>query len=177
MRNLLLLFASFVILPLVRSGDLPLPRIVIVGQTGSGKSTLANVLLGENPNCQNCTFPVCSNQESCTKNTKYASGKWLGGQADFTVVDTPGFGDSDGDDNGLIDEMMSVLKGTLKGANAILLLVNGQQQRFNAAIQQMLREMQALFGEEFWKYTMIGVSFWPYDSRSVQQRNFSGRTE
>ena len=53
-----------------------------------------------------------------------------------------GFGDSDNDDNGLIDEMMSVLKGTLKGANAIVLLVNGQDQRVNAAIQQMLREMQ-----------------------------------
>ena len=37
---------------------------------------------------------------------------------------------------------MSVLKGTLKGANAIVLLVNGQDQRVNAAIQQMLREMQ-----------------------------------
>merc|ERR1719495_1402402 len=177
MRNLLLLFASFVILPLVRSGDLPLPRIVIVGQTGSGKSTLANVLLGENPNCQNCTFPVCSNQESCTKNTNYASGKWLGGQADFTVVDTPGFGDSDNDDNGLIDEMMSVLKGTLKGANAIVLLVNGQDQRVNAAIQQMLREMQALFGEDFWNYTMLGVSHWKFDSASVHEREFSGRTE
>ena len=53
-----------------------------------------------------------------------------------------GFGDSDQDDNSLIDEMMSVLKGTLHGANAIVLLVNGQQQRINASIQQMLREMQ-----------------------------------
>ena len=56
-----------------------------------------------------------------------------------------GFGDSDNDDNELIDEMMSVLKGTLKGANAIVLLVNGQNQRVNAAIQQMLREMQVSF--------------------------------
>merc|ERR1712110_1143500 len=93
------------------------------------------------------------------------------------IVDTPGFGDTDNDDDMLIDEMMSVLKDTLKGANAILLLVNGQQQRFNPSIQQMLREMQALFGDDFWQYTMVGVSFWPYDSKSVHQREYRGITE
>ena len=37
--------------------------------------------------------------------------------------------------------------------------------------------LQALFGEEFWNYTMIGVSHWAYDANSVHQREFSGRTE
>ena len=56
-------------------------------------------------------------------------GKWLGNGADFTVVDTPGFGDTDNDDNELIDEMMSVLKDTIEGANALVLLVNGEDER------------------------------------------------
>ena len=38
----------------------------------------------------------------------------------FTVVDTPGFGYSDNDDNLLIDEMMDVLKNTIEGANACI---------------------------------------------------------
>ena len=100
---------------------------------------------GDAPNCKNCTFPICTGQQSCTKKTKYADGKWLGQASDVIVVDTPGFGDTENDDNTLIDEMMAVLKDTLKGANAIVLLVNGQQQRFNASIQQMLREMQVSF--------------------------------
>ena len=84
--------------------DLPKPRMVILGQTGTGKSTLANVLLGQEFDCKNCTFPVCDGMNSCTKETKYATGKWLGREAEFTVVDTPGFGDSDNNDNDLIDE-------------------------------------------------------------------------
>ena len=58
--------------------DLPQPRIVILGQTGVGKSTLANVLIGEDVECTNCTFPICDGLESCTKETKYATGQWLG---------------------------------------------------------------------------------------------------
>ena len=40
----------------------------------------------------------------------------------------------------------------------------------------MIREMQALFGEQFWQFT-IAVSHWPYDAQSVAQRNYTGKTE
>ena len=99
------------------TSDLPEPRLVIIGQTGAGKSTLANVLIGEDVDCKNCTFAVCDGHDSCTKNTKYAVGQWLGVGQPFTVVDTPGFGDSDNDDNLLIDEMMDVLKNTVSGGD------------------------------------------------------------
>ena len=41
-----------------------------------------------------------------------------------------------------IDEMLDILKNIIKGANVILLLVNGGQERFDASLQQMMREMQ-----------------------------------
>ena len=70
-----------------------------------------------------------------------------------------------------------MLKNVIKGANAIVLLINGDEERFDESLQQMMREMQALFCEEFWKFTIIGVSHWAYDAQSVAQRNFTGRTE
>ena len=161
----------------VNAEDLPEPRIVILGKTGSGKSTLANVLLGEAVDCDSCTFPVCATTDSCTKDTKFAVGSWLGTGPAFTVVDTPGFGDSDNDDNQLIDEMMEVLKDAVSGANSLVILINGQEQRFDGALQQMLREMQALFGEDFWLWTIIGVSHWDFSASSVAERNYTGKTE
>ena len=168
-RIALLILLSFAAVE-ASSNDLPTPRIVILGQTGVGKSTLANVLLGQPFDCQNCTFPVCDKMDSCTKHTKYATGSWLGQGMNFTVVDTPGFGDSDRDDDALIDEMMTTLKSAVKSANTLMLLVKGDQTRFNSALQQMLREMEALFGRMFWNNIIIGVSFWPFDEASVKER-------
>merc|ERR1719495_2883761 len=162
----------------VLNQDLPKPRLVILGQTGTGKSTLSNILLGQAFDCKYCTFPVCNGMNSCTKDTKYATGKWLGkGGADFTVVDTPGVGDSDNNDNEMIDEMMNTLKDAVKAANTLVLLISGEQQRFNSALQQMIREMEALFGETFWDNAIIGVSFWAYDRASVAKREHQGKTE
>lgn len=47
----------------------------------------------------------------------------------MSVVDTPGFGDSDGDDSIIIDEMMDVLKHELETANVLLLVLKGTTTR------------------------------------------------
>ena len=88
---------------------------------------------------------------------------------------TPGFGDSDNDDNNLINEMVDALKDIIKTANGFVLLFNGQSERFDAKAQQMIREMEALFGNGFWDHVVLGVSFWHFDYNSIQGRNNSGK--
>ena len=43
--------------------------------------------------------------------------------------------------------------------------------RLDASLQQMLREMEALFGEEMWDHVVIGVTFWSFDQDIVEDRN------
>merc|ERR1719430_2607710 len=156
--------------PCKAEDPLPDPRIVIVGPTGAGKSSLANALLGCDPKRPNCTFQVCGGMDSCTKETSIGTGPWLGKGQIFTVVDTPGFGDSSGEDNELIEEMMEVLDGTLGYSNAILLLFDGTTARFSSGLHNMLRQMSSLFGEAWWDYMVIGVSKWKYSQDAIDKR-------
>ena len=77
--NLLLALAllSPAAFPLTTADDvvLPVPHLVILGQTGVGKSTLANVLLGCDPDSNDCLFEICHGSDSCTKETSYGVGK------------------------------------------------------------------------------------------------------
>merc|ERR1712136_547107 len=91
--------------------------------------------------------------------------------------DTPGFGDAENDDNKQMDDMIAALKENITTTNGFLLVFKGTDERFDQQCQQMLREMEALFGESFWSFTTIGVSFWPYDINSQKQRNYSGQDE
>merc|ERR1719312_1898664 len=156
------------------SPDLPSPRFVIIGPTGSGKSSLANAFLGCDPQAPEgeCTFTVCNDFDSCTKETSYGTAPWLGmddGQ-NCTVVDTPGFADSDNEDEELIEEMMDVLASTIDHADTLLLLLKGDTTRFNEGLQKMLKRMTVMFGQDWWNYLVIGVSFWPFDQNSIDDR-------
>merc|ERR1719209_1470285 len=150
--------------------DLPNPRIVIVGATGAGKSSLANAFLGCDPRSSDCLFEVCSGSDSCTKQTTYGIGPWLGNGQNFTVVDTPGFGDSNNDDDLLIEEMMDILANVVDHTDTFLLLFDGTETRFDASLQNMIQRMTMIFGHKWWDYLVIGVSFWAYDQASIDER-------
>jgi hypothetical protein len=49
--------------------------------------------------------------------------------------------------------------------------MKGTDIRLDASLQQMLREMEALFGEDMWNHVVVGVSFWSFAEDIVEDRN------
>ena len=94
----------------------------------------------------------------------------MGTGQNFTVVDTAGFGDSDGQEAELIDSMVKFLKNEVKETNIFLLLFNGANQRVHSGLHRMLRDLELMFGHMFWSHVMLGFTFWRFDQRSVKDR-------
>ena len=57
----------------------------------------------------------------------------------FTVIDTPGFGNSEGQEMKYVDEMLEILKTTIKETNAVILLLNAEEERLDYAFEQTIR--------------------------------------
>jgi hypothetical protein len=67
--------------------------------------------------------------------------------------------------------MMGVLKDTVKSATVLFLALDGGADRFSDSLQQMIREMRALFGENMWDNLIVGVNKWSFSESAVQERN------
>jgi len=72
-----------------------LRKVVLIGATGTGKSSLCQSLClgGEN------IFKSSSEKDSCTTETNFVQAQWRFSCAQFMLIDTPGFADTDKSDN------------------------------------------------------------------------------
>ena len=91
------------------------------------------------------------------------------------MIDTAGFGDTDDEDETLLDAMMDTLTNEIEYANTILLLLDSQMKRFDQSLQTMLKRITIIFGEKWWNHVVIGVSFWSFDEASIRKRGKSKR--
>ena len=91
----------------------------------------------------------------------------------WQVIDTPGFGDSDGEDEALLDDMMEKLA-EIDYANTIVLLLDGSEKRFEQGLQAMLKRITIIFSKKWWDHVVIGVSFWGFDEASIKKRKQKG---
>ena len=62
-------------------------------------------------------------------------------------MDTPGFGDSDHEDEDLITEIMSVFTNTLDHADTIVLVLKGTETRLTEGLQTTIKRMTLMFGQ------------------------------
>merc|ERR1712179_343770 len=130
-------------------------------------------LIGEDVECDNCTFPICWQTDSCTKDTSYATASWLGNPANqnFSVVDTPGFEDSDDEMAELLEEMITVLNEEVKSANAIVLTMDSSLCRWTDGLTEMLGQLEALFGRKMWNNTIVEMSKFSFAEDKIKERN------
>ena len=78
---------------------------------------------------------------------------------DVEFIDTPGLADTNGRDTKHIAEMVAKIK-EKKQVNAFLIVLNGQNTRFDQNIKNMLSLFKDIFGDSFIKNTCIVFTHW-----------------
>ncbi|XP_038552475.1 GTPase IMAP family member 7-like [Micropterus salmoides] len=125
--------------------DVPNRRIVILGKTGAGKSSLANTIFGEKK------FKIDDSLNSGTSECK-AETKSINGRS-ITLIDTPGFFDTDKSEEELNCEIVSCITKCAPGPHAFLILLKIEKatEQEKAVVKQICQ----CFSDEAFKYATV----------------------
>jgi len=156
----------------------------MLGSTGVGKSSLANVLVGrshkyDGGKFQKGCFKVKSGAESVTQYTCADEAHWLGNASnpEFTVIDTPGFGDNITAENKHIKTMVNRFKFEFESIHVFVILFKQSDHRMTMSLWNMLNVFQSMFGPTFWSNVILEATHWSYSQRLTEIRSSSGLNE
>ncbi|KAL7374478.1 hypothetical protein ABVT39_001455 [Epinephelus coioides] len=124
-------------------------RVVILGKTGAGKSSLANTIFGEKP------FKVDDTANSgttvCQAETRSVNGR------NITLVDTPGFFDTDRPEEELKREIVRCITECAPGPHAFLIVL--KVEKFTEQEQDVINKIHQYFSEEVFKYATVVFTY------------------
>ncbi|KAI9522164.1 hypothetical protein NQZ68_038800 [Dissostichus eleginoides] len=120
-------------------------RIVILGKTGVGKSSVANAIFGEE--VFNINDTANSETSKCQAETRSVSGRKI------TLIDTPGFFDTNTPAQGLKSEIIRCIIECAPGPHAFLILL--KVENFTEQEQAVISAIDQYFSEEVFKYATV----------------------
>jgi len=127
--------------------------LVFVGNTGDGKSTVCNRICGdESDMAEDGPFETSDQMASCTQ--ELSKHTLQVGERKLTVVDAPGWNDSEGKDREHANNLCAYLYGC-GGLNNFVLVRNSANFRFDGNFKLMLERYHAMFGDAFWKHLIV----------------------
>ena len=153
---------------------IPGKRMMILGETGVGKSSLANVLLGRPHQyngaghlngCFKVGWGGTNDGKGVTRATCYDSQHWLGNELNpkVTIIDTPGFGEDAENEQNTIDGIIYKAKTEIKFIHAFVLVIKKDESRFKKSMKDMLKILETMFGQDFWKNTILEFTWWSFN--------------
>ena len=131
---------------------------MVVGETGSGKTTLlnsfVNFLLGVNINDQYRYKIILENTNksqasSQTNQVNIYNIRNVGGYPPIKIIDTPGFGDTEGieKDNEITEQIEKLFKEKINEINAICFVTKSTNNRLTVSQKYILNKILDMFGE------------------------------
>ncbi|XP_028262891.1 GTPase IMAP family member 7-like [Parambassis ranga] len=120
-------------------------RIVILGKTGSGKSSLANTIFKEQLFNDNPTLN--SGTKKCRAETRTVKGRRI------TLIDTPGFFDTDIPEEKLKPEILRCIIECSPGPHAFLIVF--KMEKITLQEQEVIKKISEYFSEEAFKYATV----------------------